>query len=313
MDKKNKKQLKFYHGLIIFAVMMAVMIIIAFPAQMYLGIYGLAVTEILLLFIAVLSAIILNADLKSVFSFKLPSIKSFFGGLFVYSGTYLIVIIVLLITEYIFPSMNDVSQAISDVGTSASPFISLIIIAFLPALCEEALHRGILLSSFKHLKNPVIIIFLSSLLFGLFHLDPYRLASTAILGAALSYIAYKTDSLLLPVLFHFLNNTISVYAMFATETISNETPSAEFLYNGVMLLGMGLIYGGIALVFLYIGWILLKKPDKNINNKISVLFISLGGLSFISGIVVYIIYFLSSEDINQILNSSLGLLKFIIP
>lgn len=162
--------LKFYNGLIVFAVVLICMIFIAAPAQYFLGIYGLAVTELMLLVIALVAARILKVNFRSIFPLKLPPIRYFIAALFLYAGMYLIIMLVLMTTEFFFPSMNDVGQAIISVGSSVSPGVSLLIMAVLPALCEEVLHRGLILSSFKHIKNTALIIICSGVIFGLFHL-----------------------------------------------------------------------------------------------------------------------------------------------
>lgn len=286
--------LRFYHGLIIFAVVLLCMFLIASPAQYFLGVYGLAITEFMFIIIAFISAKVLKTDFRNVFSFKLPPVRHFFAGLFLYAGMYLVVLLVLITTEYFYPSINETGEAIITMGNSASPVVSVFIMAVMPAFCEEMLHRGLILSTFKHLKSNVVIVVCCGLIFGLFHLDPYRFLSTALIGGVFAYITLKTNSLILPALFHFITNAVSVYAMFS---IQGTDSSREILsFANLMLSGLWFILGSIAFPVIYIGVCIIndiKPPKPAAVIVISVFILIAGILLFGAGIAdsEYIKYF----------------------
>lgn len=290
--------LKFYNGLIVFAVVLISMIFIAAPAQYFLGIYGLAITEFMLFAIALISTRILKVNFRSIFPLNLPPIRYFIAALFLYAGMYLIIMLVLLTTEFFFPSMNDVGQAIVSIGSSTSPAVSLLIMAVLPAICEETLHRGLILSSFKHIKNTALIIICSGVIFGLFHLDPYRFLSTALLGGTFAYITLKTNSMILPMLFHFITNAVSVYAIFSVGNTETAISESAFSYTNLMLGGLWLVIGSIALPAIYIGKFIFKdtKPHKTA----AVIIISF--IMLIIGMVLLIIGAKDTEYFGNILN-----------
>jgi membrane protease YdiL (CAAX protease family) len=52
--------------------------------------------------------------------------------------------------------------------------ISLLIMALTPAICEEALFRGLILHTLKDVKNPTVLMLIVAFLFGAFHLDLSR-------------------------------------------------------------------------------------------------------------------------------------------
>jgi membrane protease YdiL (CAAX protease family) len=290
-----KSGLKFYNGLIIFAVVIICLIFIAAPAQLFLGIYGLAVTEILLLAIALISAKILKADMRATFPMKLPPVRNFFAALFLYSGIYIAITLILVITEYFFPSINDVSNAITAIGSSVSPAMSILIMAFLPAICEELLHRGIILTSFRHLNNNAVVVICTGLIFGLFHLDPYRFLSTALLGGAFAYMTLKSGSVVLPMIFHFITNLISVYAIFSSgDFINSET--AVFEYTGVMICGLCLFLGGMAIPLVYTGYRLFNSKKAALMLTTAVILISF--VISVAGIIVLGINAIDSGYIN---------------
>lgn len=83
---------------------------------------------------------------------------------------------------------------------------SLLLFALLPALCEELLHRGVIAPSLARRIGFWPGLLLSSLLFGLFHLNLARLLPTTLLGMAAGFVRLRSGSLWPAVLLHFLYN-----------------------------------------------------------------------------------------------------------
>jgi sodium transport system permease protein len=77
-----------------------------------------------------------------------------------------------------------------------------------PAICEELLFRGIILRGASRSLSPASAVVLTGVLFGLFHLDPYRFLDTMVLGFIMGYIAIKVESLLAAVVYHLTNNLL---------------------------------------------------------------------------------------------------------
>ncbi len=92
--------------------------------------------------------------------------------------------------------------------------ISIIIVAILPAVCEEFTHRGLLLSGYKVLGVKKAIIF-SGLLFGLMHLNIGQFFYASIIGMILATVALFSRSIIPAMIIHFINNFINVYLDFA--------------------------------------------------------------------------------------------------
>jgi sodium transport system permease protein len=84
-----------------------------------------------------------------------------------------------------------------------------VFIALIPALCEEAFFRGLILSGFRRFGQwPAIL--LTGLLFGLAHASVYRLLPTMFLGVVFGYAVWRTRSLAAGILCHLLNNGLMV-------------------------------------------------------------------------------------------------------
>ncbi len=80
-----------------------------------------------------------------------------------------------------------------------------LVVGVTPALCEEALFRGLILSGLRRLGQwPAIG--LSALLFALAHASIYRLLPTLCLGLLLGYLVWRTGSIVCGMMVHALNN-----------------------------------------------------------------------------------------------------------
>jgi membrane protease YdiL (CAAX protease family) len=88
--------------------------------------------------------------------------------------------------------------------------VALVTIALLPAICEEALFRGWLLSALRRRLNPIATCAVVGVIFGLFHLDLLRVGTTALIGVALAYARLRSASILPCVVIHALNNGAAV-------------------------------------------------------------------------------------------------------
>src|SRR4030095_10357313 len=97
------------------------------------------------------------------------------------------------------------------------PFwIIWLVIALAPAICEELLFRGFILSGFRTL-GAAPAIGASALLFGVAHASIYRLLPTFFLGLLLGIVVWRTGSIFCSIIIHAINN-----GLLATLTASPE-------------------------------------------------------------------------------------------
>lgn len=87
-------------------------------------------------------------------------------------------------------------------------FLLFISNAVLPAILEEWAFRGIICKNLLPYGRKGAII-VSSLLFGLMHMDPPRIIYTTVFGIMLAICYEHTGSLLIPMCIHFINNAIA--------------------------------------------------------------------------------------------------------
>jgi membrane protease YdiL (CAAX protease family) len=92
-------------------------------------------------------------------------------------------------------------------------WFGVLVIGVAPAITEELLFRGFIGRGLVARHGPVVGVLLTSLLFGLNHLDPPHIAATFAMGVYYHYAYLMTRSLWIPMLMHFLNNSWSVLGM----------------------------------------------------------------------------------------------------
>ncbi len=84
-------------------------------------------------------------------------------------------------------------------------------ITVLPSISEEFLLRGMIQKGFENSYGGLIAIVLSSLFFGIIHMDLLQGGIAVVLGSYLGYVAYITRSIFPVIVCHFINNGISAF------------------------------------------------------------------------------------------------------
>jgi membrane protease YdiL (CAAX protease family) len=116
--------------------------------------------------------------------------------------------------------------------------LELVALAAAPALCEEALFRGVVLPSLTRFGRGAAVAG-AALLFAGFHFSVYRFVPTALLGAVIGIVRLGSGSLWPAIAFHAANNA----AVIALVRLDRDTPPGPSTPFGAVLLG------GAALAF----------------------------------------------------------------
>ena len=91
----------------------------------------------------------------------------------------------------------------------ASLLVLFAVIALAPGICEEILFRGFLVRFYEK-QGMWFAILISALLFAVFHLDPFRLLPTFVLGILLGYLTLRSGSIVNAMLSHTINNGLAL-------------------------------------------------------------------------------------------------------
>jgi sodium transport system permease protein len=107
-------------------------------------------------------------------------------------------------------------QALQEQMTAAGPrrlLWLLLLMALTPAICEELVFRGVLLSGLRSRLGMVGSVVGSAVIFGAFHLSfetAIRFLPTLWLGLLLAYVVWHTRSILAAMIMHFVNNAVVI-------------------------------------------------------------------------------------------------------
>ena len=118
--------------------------------------------------------------------------------------------------QRLYPVSNEMKGALGGIEKMlAEPHplgILVLVLAVLPACCEEIAFRGFMLSGFRHMGHKWRAIVISALFFGMTHAVLQQSLIACLLGVVLGLIAVQTGSLLPCILFHAVHNTLAVVA-----------------------------------------------------------------------------------------------------
>ena len=151
--------------------------------------------------------------------------------------------------NYVMPEPSADIKAAMAMLAEGPLFVSLICTAVFAPFFEEWLFRGIVLRGLLGKLKPVWAILISSVVFGLFHLNLWQAIPAALMGLLLGYVYWKTGSLKLTMLMHGANNTLSVMLMHihgtdASDTMYDLIPN-KFLYGGLIAAAAVLLVGTV--------------------------------------------------------------------
>jgi membrane protease YdiL (CAAX protease family) len=107
--------------------------------------------------------------------------------------------------------------------------INILMIGIVPAIGEELLFRGVIQKLFGQWTGNIhIAIIISALLFSAMHLQFFGFFPRFALGLLFGYLFYWTGSLWLPILAHFINNTMAVVVAYFYEQGLTATNAEDF-------------------------------------------------------------------------------------
>ena len=111
------------------------------------------------------------------------------------------------------PGMKDLYDMFVETMKSMTggPFwSSFLVTAIFAPIFEEWLCRGMVLRGLLTKMKPVWAIVISALFFAIIHMNPWQALNAFIIGLIMGYIYYRSGSLWLTMLIHFVNNGFAV-------------------------------------------------------------------------------------------------------
>ncbi|MBC8384175.1 MAG: CPBP family intramembrane metalloprotease [Candidatus Cloacimonetes bacterium] len=209
-DKKNVFSVQF--GILLFIIILFLIFYVGGRWQTESLINGLIKTELLIILAPAIIVLRLSkTNFKESFRMNYTKPVNFLLVLLMAIPVYLIATFFMQLVNFIYPIPETYLQNLEKLISipDISIWMSLFIIAVLPGICEEILFRGYFMNVFKKhgFRNSIII---TGILFGILHLDPFRMLPVTILGFWMGYLLLSTNSVFVPIFAHIINNSIAL-------------------------------------------------------------------------------------------------------
>lgn len=158
------------------------------------------------------SVINFRQPLSSLGFVRISGIKPYVyaAGMWIIALTSLMVWLQLLVWLDVSPLLppDTASEALDSAGGNI--VITVILVGLIGPFAEEVFFRGFMLSGLVKRFGTAKALLISSIVFGVFHIDPGAIVPTFVLGLALGWVYLKIGSIWPAIFGHGLHNTIAV-------------------------------------------------------------------------------------------------------
>lgn len=188
------------------------------------GYFGVLGTQIIILGIPLLAALYSKKSIRKTFRIQAFGLRHLLSGVVMIAGAIMVGIVLTAVTSAIFPSSAEGVSESMNYLLGDNFMETLLVVALVPAVCEELMFRGYIFSAFEAKMKPETAICVASVIFGLYHMSVVRFFTTALLGAVICYVSYRSKSIFPGMLMHFINNACSVFVMYYPEQVGRVFP-----------------------------------------------------------------------------------------
>lgn len=253
-----------WKGVILFVIAL-VWLITASIGSFFLGAYTTLIIQLGFLGISIVACLINKTPLKEVFPIKKITVRDFFGMLLMWMGALPLGLLSGVVVGKFMPeTFENVTSGVQEIASVA--VIGFIATVICPPICEEAIMRGAVLSNFRGIKKDWVIVLIIGVMFGILHTDAVRFLNTALMGGCLAYLMVKRNNIVLPSLFHFINNFtligISSISSMTAQQQGQTVTAAEATSAAVDALPSLMIFATLSPLFLVLGAHLIKRQTE---------------------------------------------------
>ena len=138
------------------------------------------------------------------------------------------------LVQRVYPLDEQVTKTLNElVFQPDSVWLLLLVIAVLPAVCEELAFRGFILSGLRHMGHKWTAIVVSSLFFGATHAIFQQSIVAALVGMILGFMAVQTGSIWPCILFHTIHNSMAILVQRTLEAIGERPVWLDWILRDV--------------------------------------------------------------------------------
>lgn len=140
--------------------------------------------------------------------------------------------LIMMAINALMPSaMNEYTEMIDSSGVSQYSLLWAVATLILPPIVEEVIFRGLILQYLGRAGAGFLVAnLIQAVLFGIFHMNLVQGIYTALLGFLLGYLAYRYDSILVPMAMH------AIYNLFGTVLVDLESSFLPDMLLAVIIL-----------------------------------------------------------------------------
>ena len=144
-------------------------------------------------------------------------------------------------------------------------FLGFFLIALTPAICEEALFRGVVLKAYEN-RGTIRAIFISAILFSIIHFSIIRTIGPLIIGIIAGYLVVKSNSIIPGAIAHFTFNGLSLSLFYLKDMLPEGEANFPDFQQYLALMSSAIFY--IAIIALCI-WVFkyFNSSRKEINSR----------------------------------------------
>ena len=161
------------------------------------------------------------------------------------------------------PEARRLAERLVELVTTVPWWAAWLLIALVPAVCEELLFRGWMLASFAGHRptrgRAIAAVAVQAVCFAAFHLLPERMPQTFVLGLLLGWLTLRSGSLLPAILAHLVHNSVPLALYAATAGASGLDGTADAaagLPGGIFATAVGCLVAG-----LIVAWAATRPAD----------------------------------------------------
>ncbi len=158
----------------------------------------------------------------------------------------------------------ELTEAFLKVDSFGGLLFNIFMVAFLPAIGEELLFRGVIQRIFTNwTKNIHWGIWITAILFSALHMQFYGFVPRMFLGVLFGYLLVWSGSMWLPIIAHFINNGVAVVAMYMidkkmiTPDIEDIGSTSDSYYMAV-----------VSFVLIVIFMLMIKRQNSEANQEL---------------------------------------------
>ena len=165
--------------------------------------------------------------------------------------------------EKVLKTMEETAKVVTELlvyqPTWSGFLLAAIVIGIIPAIAEELVFRGIMQKELKEENwNPHVIIWVTAIVFSAIHLQFYGFFPRLLLGAMMGYMAWWTNSLSAPMIFHCINNlsTLIAFNLYKYKNLGPDPEQTSFSWYTVLASAL------ITAALIYFFKTFIRKPEE---------------------------------------------------